>query len=196
MRLRLLSIGVAQLFFFFLPRCDTGFDSLKTSLAPQGLSELRGELDLSLQVGFVSISIDTRNDVLHIARLTRFASLRQSPSLLGFHVVAVRFEVCRCRSELDNVRISVLVFHPSSFRSHTYTRTTCPISFTTRCSPLSSARPTHIDLNAFFRNHEISSRFSADHRKQRKTRISVWVSCECFFPFKLQVPIEKPNGMS
>ena len=39
---------------------------------------------------------------------------------------------------------------PSSLPTHRRTvlaRTTCPISFTTRCSSLSSVRPTHIDRN-------------------------------------------------
>ena len=35
-------------------------------------------------------------------------------------MIAVRLEVGRCRSELDNVRTTVLVFHASSYSSHTY----------------------------------------------------------------------------
>ena len=51
----------------------------------------------------------------------------------------------------EGVALSLMTSEPLfSFSTHRRTvlaRTTCPISFTTRCSSLSSVRPTHIDRN-------------------------------------------------
>ena len=80
-----------------------------------------------------------------MCRLTRSASWRRSPSLSRTSTSSpsgLRYE---------GVTLGLMTSEPLfSFSTHRRTvlaRTTCPISFTTSCSSLSSVRPTHIDRN-------------------------------------------------
>ena len=93
----------------------------------------------------------------------------------------------------EGVALSLMTSEPlSSFSTHRRTvlaRTTCPISFTTRCSSLSSVRPTHIDRNVRgvpFATTRTPPGFRSDGIKHstiaNNGRIgeSVWTSCETF----------------
>ena len=144
---------------------------------------------MSLQVGFVRTSNDTRNDVLHTAQRVCFRVLTHT---LCIHL-SWTFTSSQSSLRYQGVAVSWTTSGPlfsfSTHRRTALTRTTCPISFTTRCSSLSSARPTHVDLNVrgcSFRNHENSSRFSVrwhqtfDHFKQLKNRRSERTSSEKF----------------
>ena len=116
------------------------------------LSPIHGTLYALSQVDFVRISDDTRIHVLHIGpgvclhvptrTLGILASESISLGLLRRHQPGLRYE---------RVALSLMTSEPLfSFSTHRRTllaRTTCPISFTTRCSSLSSVRPTHIDRN-------------------------------------------------
>ena len=77
--LRLLSSGMTQLALFH----DQTMDSTQSGqvLLPQELSQVRGKLDVSLQVGFVRTSNDTRNDVLRMAQRECFRVVTHTPCI-------------------------------------------------------------------------------------------------------------------
>ena len=125
--------------------------SQQVPLLPE-LSQVRGNLCTLSQVDFVRTSDDTRIDVLRIVPkclfpcadshalhpgVGRHLSWTSTSSRSGF----------RHEGGAVSLTTSGPLFSFSTHRGTVLTRTTCPISFTTRCPSLSSVRPTHIDRN-------------------------------------------------
>ena len=116
------------------------------------LSPVHGTLYALSQVDFVCISDDTRIDVLHIGPVVCLHVPTRTLCIPGVGVHLSRTSTSSPSGlRYEGVALSLMTSEPLfSFSTHCRTvlaRTTCPVSFTTRCSSLSSMRPTHIDRN-------------------------------------------------
>ena len=97
------------------------------------------------QTILVMTSLTSDQVFVCMCRLARSASWRRSPSLSRTSTSSpsgLRHEGVALR-----LMTSEPLFSSSTHRRAVLARTTCPISFTKRCSSLSSVRPTHIDQN-------------------------------------------------